>query len=332
MKNYSFSIVIPVYNVEKYIGEMIDSVCNQTYDNWELILIDDGSTDNSGRICDTYASDKVKVIHNRNMGQVAARMDGIRHASKEYTVVLDSDDYYHPECLERVNRILNEKEYDMVIYPYDICDENLVSSGQLTHFPEKTGEMDREDLLKWIIETTSHGLVDKVTKTELIKKGIESVPDRRVKINGDYILVIPIAVLVKNAYFFEEPMYKYRVLKTSASHNYCIQHLIDTDFVSRSVVDSLRNGGVFNEKYAELVNVAYLRMIAFLTECIIAKHRIGYRDFDEIRKSEFFRQSVRYEKRKYFNVTGYIELILLRRFPILVVPFVKFIRLLKKKE
>ena len=89
------SVIIPVYNVEKYISQCLDSVCNQTYSDLEIILVDDGSTDASGEICDIYAchDKRIHVIHQENSGAAAAKNAGLRVASGEYLSFVDSDDF-----------------------------------------------------------------------------------------------------------------------------------------------------------------------------------------------------------------------------------------------
>ena len=312
MKEYSFTIVIPVYNTEKYIGEMIDSVLNQTYKNWNLILIDDGSTDNSGSICDRYISEKVSVVHNPNMGQVAARIDGIKRATGDYTLVLDADDSIHINYLEAANTILNKNEYDVVMFPYEICDDKLIPSGELSNIPEKTGEMSQIDVLKWIIKTYSHGLVDKVIRTAMIQKGALEAPIEKLKVNGDYALIIPIMCQIKNAYFSSEPMYSYRVLNSSTSHAYTFQHLIDTDFVSYKIEQALITHGIYNSEFKELINVAYLKMLAFMTKGIITKNKYNIKDFKELKEKEFYNKSKKFESKKYLSKLDYYQLKLMR--------------------
>lgn len=95
------SVIIPVYNVEKYLCECIDSVLSQTYTNLEIVLVDDGSTDKSGEICDSYASKYafVSVMHNKNQGPATSRRMGIERARGSYVMFLDSDDYLDSEAL-----------------------------------------------------------------------------------------------------------------------------------------------------------------------------------------------------------------------------------------
>ena len=98
------SIVIPVYKVEKYIGVCIESVQNQTLKDIELILVDDGSPDKSGEICDQYASkdDRIKVIHKKNGGVGQARNDGLDLATGEWIIFCDSDDWLETNALEEL--------------------------------------------------------------------------------------------------------------------------------------------------------------------------------------------------------------------------------------
>lgn len=95
------SVVVPVYNVEKYLKKCVDSILAQTYSDYEIILVDDGSTDSSGAICDSYIrNDNIRVIHKKNSGLGMARNSGIEIAKGDYIAFLDSDDYWSPDALE----------------------------------------------------------------------------------------------------------------------------------------------------------------------------------------------------------------------------------------
>ena len=100
------AIIIPVYNVEHYLRQCVDSILNQSFSDYELILIDDGSTDSSGKICDEYAEQypAVRVIHQKNSGQASARNAGIRQTDAEWIMFVDSDDVIHPRLLEYLYR------------------------------------------------------------------------------------------------------------------------------------------------------------------------------------------------------------------------------------
>lgn len=96
------SVIVPIYNVESYLKRCVDSICDQTYHNLEIILIDDGSTDSSGRICDEFERQdlRIKVIHKKNGGLADARNTGLDIATGEYVTFVDSDDWIRNDCVE----------------------------------------------------------------------------------------------------------------------------------------------------------------------------------------------------------------------------------------
>lgn len=119
------SIIVPVYNVEKYLGDCIESILRQSFNDFELILIDDGSTDESGNICDTYEKkdDRIIVIHQANQGQSKTRNNGISIAKGEYIVFIDSDDFVFPHYLEILYTECVKAEADLAICGFCRCAE-----------------------------------------------------------------------------------------------------------------------------------------------------------------------------------------------------------------
>ena len=109
------SVIVPVYNVENYVGACIDSIIEQTYDNIEIILVNDGSTDNSGAICDQYSNrdNRIKVIHQQNGGLSMARNSGIDAMSGEYVTFVDSDDLIHREAIASMWKQLTRNAADI---------------------------------------------------------------------------------------------------------------------------------------------------------------------------------------------------------------------------
>lgn len=110
------SVIIPVFNVEKYISQCLDSVCNQTYSDLEIILVDDGSTDASGEICDKYAchDNRIRVIHQENGGAAAAKNAGLQIASGEYLSFVDSDDFLEPNAYRYMLQVMQTQGADVV--------------------------------------------------------------------------------------------------------------------------------------------------------------------------------------------------------------------------
>lgn len=108
--NALVSLIVAVYNGEKYIASCIDSIMNQTYQNYEVILVDDGSKDGSGIVCDFYAKkdSRIKVIHQVNLGCSAARNKGLCHANGEYIGIIDQDDYLHRKYIEYFMKLMQD--------------------------------------------------------------------------------------------------------------------------------------------------------------------------------------------------------------------------------
>lgn len=112
------SVIIPVYNVEEYLRECVDSVLNQTYENLEIILVDDGSTDSSGEICDEYVEkdERISVIHQKNAGPSKTRNTGLDNATGKYIYFLDSDDYIESNALELLVSTAESNGADLVFF------------------------------------------------------------------------------------------------------------------------------------------------------------------------------------------------------------------------
>lgn len=132
------SVIIPIYNVEAYLRRCVDSVLRQTYGELEIILVDDGSPDGCGAICDEYAEKdrRVKVIHQENRGLSGARNAGLKLASGEFVAFLDSDDYIDPDMYEKLRKVLLEQDADIAECGYRWVKKDV------TYDRENTGKVD----------------------------------------------------------------------------------------------------------------------------------------------------------------------------------------------
>ena len=150
-----FSVIVPMYNVENYIAECIRSVIAQTYDNWELILVDDGSKDRTCEIAKSYAEkdDRIKVISKAHGGPAQTRNVGIQACSGDYIALLDGDDYWHSEHLEKVNLITDKYSCDMCIMNNHInFTENNYQDMVLFPVDEGSNDMCLEEALDTIFD------------------------------------------------------------------------------------------------------------------------------------------------------------------------------------
>lgn len=140
----AISIIIPAYNAEKSFIRCLDSISGQTFHNFEVLIIDDGSQDATGRIADDYASrdSRFSVLHKKNGGVAAARQDGIERVRGEFTLFVDSDDYILPDMLQRMYQSAIQKGADLVI-----CDFNLIRNEKVEYWNQQPPSMTWEHLL-----------------------------------------------------------------------------------------------------------------------------------------------------------------------------------------
>lgn len=190
------SIIVPIYKVEKYLPQCIESIVNQTYSNLEIILVNDGSPDRCGEICDKYAENdnRIKVVHKPNGGLVSARKAGVQIASGEYIAFVDGDDWIDKTLYQEMNHCLNSDDIDIVCAGFIQVngDERVKYSN---HF--SSGTYDRSDIKNIILPellcikaSYESGIVsavwNKLFKTELIKDCIFSI-DEKVTLGEDAI-------------------------------------------------------------------------------------------------------------------------------------------------
>lgn len=152
-----FSIIIPCYKVEEYLPECVESVLKQTYTDFELILVDDGSPDRVPEMCDEYVrkDSRVRVIHQKNAGIACARNAGITDAKGEYLICIDRDDYFSQNnILERIAE-KTKSGVDVILYGYQKYFESNKNKGE-SNVPFLTGVCSTRDMLRSVLETNSY--------------------------------------------------------------------------------------------------------------------------------------------------------------------------------
>ena len=167
MEQPLISIIVPVYNAEQYLDKCVDSIVNQTYTNLEIILVDDGSPDNCGAICDEYAKkdSRIKVIHKSNGGLSSARNAGLDNSTGEYIGFIDSDDVIEPEMYEKMLKNIQNTNADVCMCGCKIINEQ----GELLledNFSNKVYNID--EIIEEIILPLKTSVCDKLYKKELI--------------------------------------------------------------------------------------------------------------------------------------------------------------------
>ena len=162
------SVIVPVYNVEKYLCKCIDSIINQTYENIEIILVDDGSTDSSGEICDRYSMqhNNITAYHKTNGGLSSARNYGIEKAKGEYLGFIDSDDYIENNMYETLLKLSQENDAEMSMCAlFDVFDGKI----RKIHKDITVITVDKEEAIKMVLEAdvVSVTAVNKLYRREL---------------------------------------------------------------------------------------------------------------------------------------------------------------------
>lgn len=220
------TIIVPVYNVEKYLREAIESAINQTYKNLEIIIVDDGSKDNSGSICDEYKNkdERIIVVHQENKGLSGARNTGLDLATGKYIMFLDSDDTFQLDACEKLYNYIEKTNADYVVGNYINTDED----GTLWDNP--VFDKNKYVEFKLSIEDYTHsfytmnsGVWNKIFRKsfldELQIKFVERVPAE------DAIFTTYCFIKSKNVYYMPEIVYNYRLrysdsISTSCSKSY----------------------------------------------------------------------------------------------------------------
>lgn len=305
-----FSIITPVYNGERFIRKCIESVINQTYKFWELILIDDGSTDASGEICDSFSYDsRIKVIHQRNKGAMSSRINGIAAARGVYELGLDADDYLEKNCLETVKQAIDVSGCDLIFWGFRYVGSQkgyvrcALAAGKVYSRKEAIGE---------VIGNTNHALWNKAIRLNKVKQADYSKLNKKLSMNLDYVQIIPILCKIDTAYVLDDILYNYRVDQNSISHACKVQHIYDTEFVTRYVIHVLKKYALSDSQIYDLIILSYLKMIGPRILKLFSNRTLSWKECRKIHQLPVYLKSKKVELRANFNQFDFIALKLFR--------------------
>lgn len=295
-----FSIITPVYNCQKYLCECIESVFKQTFLSWELILVDDGSTDESGKICDDFCFDsRVKVIHQENAGSLASRTKAIDIAKGSYILGLDSDDYLEPNCLETVKDAIDISHSDLIFWGF----RSVGKRHNITKSSLESGKIySRKELIDNVIETTNHALWNKAIKTEKAKRGNRFIPNHKLGVCNDYLHVISILCEIDTGYIIPDILYNYRIHESS-THGHPVSDIFDETYVASYAIYRLNRATILDADMRERLYLAYLKAICGKLSNVFYTKEISLEGCRKIHNSKVYIDSIRVETRK--NFTGY---------------------------
>lgn len=212
-------MIVPVYNTEKYVGRCIESVQRQTYRKWELLLVDDGSTDGSGRVCEKYAAgdSRIRVFHNKNQGPAACRADGVKYANGSLIMFVDSDDWIDGSMLEVMKAQMDETGAGMVCCIFKDIDDR----GRERHTQMFGGEyIDCENAEQCMYQMHHTRYLTGSPCTKLFQKELFEEINfcKSVTIGEDYAMVVQLAEKAGKVRIIPRELYFRYVRKGSISH------------------------------------------------------------------------------------------------------------------
>ncbi|MCI9359414.1 MAG: glycosyltransferase family 2 protein [Hungatella sp.] len=224
MEKDLISVIVPIYNVAAFLPKCIDSIMNQTYSVLEIILVDDGSKDDSGKICDEYKKrdPRIKIIHHKsNLGTVRARKSGFLNSSGSIITFLDGDDWIEPIMYEELYSTMKKHEVDIVTSTF------IMESGSNSYISENKLsegiyglEVKRDVFAKHIFKSFSTSANNKIFKREIVAQYMMDVDDQIYGCHDDTAWVIPALLEANNFYNKNSSYYHYRIHRNSVTHRY----------------------------------------------------------------------------------------------------------------
>lgn len=264
MGKVKFSIIIPVYNAVPYLEKCLESVINQSFDDYEVIVVDDGSSDDSLSVCMNYSkSEKVKLIHKDNEGQLLARKRGISEAKGEYLCFVDSDDYIRQDSLEILNNVIENYDSDLICYRWHRMDKNGNLLEAEKSFPfDESGIIQKEVFLEKVISGQSfNSLCIKVFKKSYIDQEFDYNKYAHIKNGEDLLQSICVFEKAQRIYYLAEELYFYRTNDNSVSHSINFDHISSVGVVRPALYKMIDRMGLLDEKRKKLFFTNYLLVI-----------------------------------------------------------------------
>lgn len=231
---YKISVIIPVYNTEKYLSRAIESVLFQDFENFEIIIVDDGSTDNSGMISDDYSfkHKNIKVIHKENEGLGFARNTGLKHVSGDYILFLDSDDYIDKYTLKKVYNIAKDTQADITVFNMRKVseDDNYIIEEKFLKLDKETINLKELGINKYFKDyffTYKHGheACNKLYKNDLLQRSKVLFDKNDLICSEDLLFNLKLIPYIDTISSVDESLYNYVQRENSLMNTQYRSHL-----------------------------------------------------------------------------------------------------------
>lgn len=306
------SIIVPVYNCEKYIGECIESVLEQTYPGWELIIVDDGSVDKTPEIIDGYKNidNRITTIHKKNGGEFSSRLEGLKVANGDFITGIDADDKITKDYLEQIVLKIEKTNADCIICAYqEFGDTN---SNDVFSMVEPNTKLDTEQLLYEVLSTSTPSFWCKTIRSDCFNiSDYLNVPN--VRMAEDYLMIIPALCNVKTAYCINSAVYQYRIHSESASFKYNTKVIEDLGLVSLFGLEILNEKKLLNKEIESAIYLDYIRSIAHRIWYMAYDGTLRNAEFTNIIKSQIYCNSEEYERYDSLPLLIYVIMKLFRK-------------------
>ncbi len=290
------SILIPVYNVEDYIEECLLSTVNQTSLAYEVIVVDDGSTDKSGDICDRYAEKYsfIKVFHKENRGLLSARRYAISKAKGNWYVFMDSDDSLKPNAIERIEKCITNYDVDCIVYGLD----RLKDGEVLKAFEPETGRLkvisEKSELYLLVFtHSTLNSLCRKAVRAELMTDDYSEFYG--ISLAEDLLQSIEIYKKGSKFLFTDESLYNYRLNDQSMTNTIELGNYKVDFTVREQVINLLKTEDVFSSDQWEKYSAYALAVFADQVKTILkfrAKREELLSLFKKLKKSDYYKNYI----------------------------------------
>lgn len=260
-----FSIVMPVYNGEKYIKNAVESVLQQEFEDFELILVNDGSSDKSSEICETLAhqDNRLMYIYQDNQGALLARKNGVSRARGKYILFIDSDDTIEPEALNKLYYAIKDTQPDVLLYNYNTQNQKgEKKKGERILSSQKVYTGKEMMTLSICNFGGMNSLCTKVTRSEIVKNSFQEY-NCRLSRAEDFLISLNFFRYAEKVMYIDEYLYNYYIDNTSSSmHNVKIEFFDEYEFVYTATVKIIKKYQLGDEAQKRITESILLKMMA----------------------------------------------------------------------
>ena len=322
-----YSIILRAYNAQSVLRKSVESVKQQTYPYWELIIVDDGSSDGTGMLADQFARENARIrsVHQENKGCVLATQAGIAASTGAYVVALDADDWYEPDYLEKVDAIVQRINPDMVAVNYNVVsDSGIIDQFRLA---DKEGQLSIQEAIVWVLETTNASLCNKVVKREKLQysqeyKNFLVSMGKTSNFGEDLYQLMPVLCNCTSVYLLDAYLYNYYVNEASITRqgiNASWDALHQRIRLLETTYHTIQSNGFMTAEIEGLIQRNCMRVSCPVIVQLIKKCKLDGSELSKLKANTFYKDIVaRIPHTELKKLTSMKALVALRMFNFLV--------------